>query len=115
MKTITTFFAAFFCCMLLNTASAQFLFKPNAAICNAVQQVLTDFPNQLQNITGALVQDDVQRKDYTSKVNFPGAESCVVTQYNSKKDNARSGELCCSKKAIQRFVQPGKKHGHKTK
>jgi hypothetical protein len=90
MKTITTFFAAFFCCMLLNTASAQFLFKPNAAICNAVQQVLTDFPNQLQNITGALVQDDVQRKDYTSKVNFPGAESCVVTQYNSKKDKSRS-------------------------
>jgi hypothetical protein len=90
MKTITKilFLTAF--CFSVTGSSAQLLFKPNPAFCQALQQVVTDFPNQLQNITGGLLQENAESKNYTSKVSFPGTESCLVTQYNSKKNKNRS-------------------------
>lgn len=78
------FFFSFF-----NT-EAQLLFKPNAAVQQALQKVITDFPNRLQNITGGLIQENVESSDYTSKVIFPGTESCTITQYKSKKNKNRS-------------------------
>lgn len=78
------FFFSFF-----NT-DAQLLFKPNAAVQQALQKVITDFPNRLQNITGGLIQENVESSDYTSKVIFPGTESCTITQYKSQKNKNRS-------------------------
>jgi hypothetical protein len=71
-------------------AKAQLLFKPNAAVQQALKGVLNDFPNRLQNITGALIQDNVESSDYSSTINFPGTESCTITQYKSKKNKNRS-------------------------
>lgn len=87
-KTITILTAVllFFCMQ----ANAQLLFKPNAAVQQALQQVISDFPNRLQNITGSLLQENVETIDYTSKVNFPGTESCTITQYRSKNNKNRS-------------------------
>jgi hypothetical protein len=90
MKTITKILLLTVFCFYVTGTSAQLLFKPNPAFCQALQQVVTDFPNQLQNITGGLLQENVESKNYTSKVTFPGSESCVVTQYNSKKNKNRS-------------------------
>jgi len=71
-------------------AKAQLLFKPNPAVQQALKGVLNDFPNRLQNITGALIQENVESSDYSSTINFPGAENCTITQYKSKKDKNRS-------------------------
>jgi hypothetical protein len=78
----------FSCC--LYTAKAQLLFKPNAAVQQALKGVLDDFPNRLQNITGALIQENVESSDYNSTINFPGTESCTITKYKSQKDKNRS-------------------------
>lgn len=69
---------------------AQLLFKPDAAVQQALKRVLNDFPNRLQNITGALLQDNVESSDYSSTINFPGTENCTITQYRSQKDKNRS-------------------------
>lgn len=78
------FFFSFF------KTDAQLLFKPNAAVQQALQKVITDFPNRLQNITGGLIQENVESSDYNSKVVFPGTESCTITQYKSQKNKNRS-------------------------
>jgi hypothetical protein len=74
----------------LYVVKAQLLFKPNAAVQQALKEVLNDFPNRLQNITGALIQENVESSDYSSTINFPGTESCTVTQYRSQKNKNRS-------------------------
>jgi hypothetical protein len=71
-------------------AKAQLLFKPNAAVQQALKGVLNDFPNRLQNITGALIQENIESSNYSSTINFPGSENCTVTQYRSKNDKNRS-------------------------
>jgi hypothetical protein len=87
-KTTALLLMAFSFCS--NHAAAQLLFKPNAAVQQALRQVIEDFNNHLQHITGNLIQDNVESSDYTSKVNFPGSESCTITEYKSKKDKQRS-------------------------
>jgi hypothetical protein len=72
------------------TVKAQLLFKLDAAVQQALKQVVIDFPNRLQNITGILLQENVESSDYSSKVNFPGTENCTVTQYKSEKNKNRS-------------------------
>ena len=71
-------------------AKAQLLFKPNAAVQQALKKVINDFPNRLQNITGTLIQENIESTDYSSTINFPGSENCTVTQYKSKNDKNRS-------------------------
>jgi hypothetical protein len=71
-------------------ATAQLLFKPNAAVQQVLKAVLNDFPNRLQNITGALIQENVESSDYSSTILFPGSENCTITQYKSQKDKNRS-------------------------
>lgn len=86
MKTITLIVFLFCCC----GATAQLLFKPNAAVQQTLKEVLHDFPNRLQNITGALIQENVESSDYSSTINFPGSENCTVTQYKSQNNKNRS-------------------------
>jgi hypothetical protein len=69
---------------------AQLLFKPNAAVQQALKGVINDFPNRLQNITGSLIQENTESTDYSSKINFPGSENCTVTEYKSKNNKNRS-------------------------
>lgn len=77
--------------LIFNTATrAQLLFKPNPAVQQALKQVVVDFPNRLQNITGTLLQENVESSNYISKVVFPGTESCTITQYKSQKNKNRS-------------------------
>lgn len=71
-------------------ADAQILFKPNAAVQQALQKVISDFPNRLQNITGALIQENIESSDYSSTVVFPGTENCTITKYKSEKNKNRS-------------------------
>jgi hypothetical protein len=87
-KSITTITAAVF--ILVCNTHAQILFKPNAAVQQALQKVITDFPNRLQNITGTLLQENTESSDYSSTVIFPGTESCTVTTYRSQKNKNRS-------------------------
>jgi hypothetical protein len=76
-----------FCCY---AGTAQLLFKPDAGVQQVLKTVLNDFPNKLQNITGTLLQENVESSDYSSTINFPGTENCVITQYRSQKDKNRS-------------------------
>jgi hypothetical protein len=90
MRTKTTALLLMVFSFYLNRADAQLLFRPNAAVQQALRQVVDDFGHRLQNITGALIQENVESTDYTSKVNFPGSENCTITEYKSKKDKNRS-------------------------
>lgn len=88
MKTPTYLVIAFL--FGITATHAQLLFKPNALVQQAIKQVVTDFPNRLQNITGALLQENVESSNYSSKVILPGTEACTVTQYKSVKNKNRS-------------------------
>ncbi|GAB2821494.1 hypothetical protein [Ferruginibacter profundus] len=85
-KAITLIIFCICCC----GAKAQLLFKPNTAVQQALKGVLNDFPNRLQNITGTLIQENVESSDYSSTINFPGSENCTITQYRSQKNKNRS-------------------------
>ena len=71
-------------------AKAQLLFKPNAAVQQALKGVINDFPNRLENITGTLIQENIESSDYSSTINFPGSDNCTVTEYKSKNNKNRS-------------------------
>ncbi len=86
----TKVFAFFIFTFCLYAAKAQLLFKPDAAVQQVLKQVVNDFPNRLQNITGTLQQENLESSNYLSKVILPGTESCTVTQYKSKKNKNRS-------------------------
>jgi hypothetical protein len=87
-KFITLLFTA--CLLFFYNAPAQLLFKPNAAMQQVLQKIITDFPNQLQNVKGSLIQENAESSDYNSNIIFPGAEYCTVTQYKSVKNKNRS-------------------------
>ncbi|MFN8253514.1 MAG: hypothetical protein U0V75_16710 [Ferruginibacter sp.] len=87
-KTITIFTAVLL--ILSAGTNAQLLFKPDVKVQQALQQVICDFPNRLSHITGTLLQENVESSDYTSKVNFPGTDNCLITQYKSKNNKNRS-------------------------
>ncbi len=87
-KAITILLTAFL--FVVADADAQLLFRPNAAVQQALRQVINDFPDRLQHITGTMLQENVESTDYSSKVNFPGSEACTITQYKSEKNKNRS-------------------------
>lgn len=87
-KPITILLAVFF--FPFFNGNAQILFKANAAVQQALQKVIADFPNRLQHITGALIQENIESSDYSSTVIFPGTKSCTVTKYRSKKNKNSS-------------------------
>jgi hypothetical protein len=89
-------------------AKAQLLFKPNAAVQQALKKVINDFPNRLQNITGALIQENVESSDYSSTINFPGSENCTVTQYKSKNDKNRSWQAVLPE--VENFAEAKKQY-----
>ncbi len=64
-------------------AQAQFLIKKDASLHDAVQKVLLALPGQLKTITGTLISDNPQSREYESKVQFPGSLSTSVVQYAS--------------------------------
>ena len=90
MKTKATLILPVFFFFSFFTAGSQIIFKRDAALQKALQQVLTDFPNRLENISGRLLQENIESSDYASKVIFPGAETCTVTSYKSQKNKSRS-------------------------
>ena len=89
-------------------AKAQLLFKPNAAVQQALKGVINDFPNRLQNITGSLIQENIESTDYSSKINFPGSENCTVTQYKSKNDKNRSWQAVLPE--VENFAEAKKQY-----
>ena len=101
-KPITILSAVFFFCFF--KAGAQILFRPNAAVQQALQKVITDFPNRLQNITGTLIQENIESSDYSSTVVFPGTENCTITKYKSEKIRTAAGRLFYPSRKI--LLQP---------
>jgi hypothetical protein len=71
---------------LLFSASSQaqgvFSNKTNAAL----EKVIQDYPNRFRNIKGELIVQNPQTTEYRSTVDIPGSSSCIVTRYNSTKN-----------------------------
>lgn len=82
MKRIMLRMAAM-CVLLFITlfSKAQLLLKKDAPFHEAVQKVVAALPGQLQAITGALVADNPQSKEYESKVQLPGSLGSSIVQY----------------------------------
>ncbi len=70
------------------TSIAQGVFsnKTNAAL----EKVIQDYPNKFKNIKGEVVVENPQTTEYRSIVQIPGSSSCIVTRYNSSKNDVYS-------------------------
>ncbi len=66
-----------------SAAHTQLLLKKDAPLHDAVQKVLSALPGQLKTITGTLLADNPQSREYESKVQLPGSLSSSVVQYAS--------------------------------
>jgi len=56
----------------------------------ALEKVIQDYPNRFKNIKGAILVESPQTTEYSSTIQIPGSNSCVVTRYNSSKMEADS-------------------------
>jgi uncharacterized protein involved in tolerance to divalent cations len=79
MKNVT-YLLLFFFLTLTTTAQGVFSNQTNVAL----QRVIEDFPNHFRNIKGDLITDN--GSDYKSKVEIPGAITCVITENGPGKD-----------------------------
>jgi hypothetical protein len=84
MKKMTTHFAAIMCLLFSTTnVQSQLFVKKDAAVLSAIEKVLAALPGQLKPITGELVNNNPQSREYQSKVLLPGSVSNMVVQYAS--------------------------------
>jgi hypothetical protein len=83
-----------FCALLFPlSVAAQVLprlLPGNGAFGNALEKIVKDFPNQFQNLKGELLSQNPQSADYSSLLSLPGAQSCVVTTHNARRQPACS-------------------------
>ncbi|HEX4375274.1 MAG TPA: hypothetical protein VHZ50_18355 [Puia sp.] len=68
----------------ISFAQGVFSNKTNAAL----EKVIQDYPNRFNNIKGTVLIENPQSTEYNSTVQIPGSNSCIVTRYNSPKNDA---------------------------
>jgi hypothetical protein len=84
MRKMTTHFAAIVCLLLSTTGvQSQLFIQKDGAVLSAIEKVLAALPGQLQPITGPLINNNPQSREYESKVLLPGSVSNYVVQYAS--------------------------------
>jgi hypothetical protein len=84
MKQITNRFAAVIGLLVCtNLLHAQLVFKKDGPLHDAVEKVFAALPGQLKTVTGAMIADNPQSREYESKVILPGGISSSVVQYAS--------------------------------
>jgi hypothetical protein len=71
-----------------NLLLAQGAFSNNTSI--VLEKVIQDYPNRFRNIKGDVIIENPQTTEYQSKVQIPGASSCIVTRYSSSKNDVYS-------------------------
>jgi hypothetical protein len=52
----------------------------------ALQKVISDYPNHFKNIKGDLIGQDPQTSDFRSNVDIPGSVNAVITKYSSESE-----------------------------
>jgi hypothetical protein len=57
---------------------------------SALEKVIQDYPNRFKNIKGSVIVENPQTTEYSSTIQIPGSNSCIVTRYNSSKVEAYS-------------------------
>ena len=57
---------------------------------DAIDTILRDFPSNLSHITGELVLAQGEFENYSSRVQLPGAEECIITHWHSNRDTTVS-------------------------
>jgi hypothetical protein len=85
MKQFTNRFAAVVWLLVCtNLLHAQLLLiKKDGPLHDAVEKVLAALPAQLTTVTGTMIADNPQSREYESKVVLPGSISSSVVQYAS--------------------------------
>jgi hypothetical protein len=63
---------------------------PVSPFANAIDSILRDFPQNLRHITGELVLAQGEYENYSSMVQLPGSEDCIITRWHSTKDTTAS-------------------------
>jgi hypothetical protein len=81
MRRIATSIVVFF---YANTF-AQGAFSNNMSA--GLEKVIRDYPNRFKNIKGEVIAENPQTTEYQSRVQIPGATSCVVTRYSSSRND----------------------------
>ncbi len=77
--------------LLYVSAAAQNLVNlRSSSFSKAFAEVLLDYPNNFNNITGDLVLSQGEFEHYASTVKLPGARSCIVGKYHSLSDSTAS-------------------------
>src|SRR5690606_33740334 len=80
----------------------------NYSFNSAIETVLYDLPNNLRGVSGELRFVMAGMENYSSLVNLPGAEECIVMRYHSSEDTTASWQALFSreddfKKASARY------------
>lgn len=84
MKQITTHFAALLCLLFsTNSVQSQLFVQKDGAFLSAIEKVLSALPGQLKPITGELINNNPQSREYESKVLLPNSVSNSIVQYAS--------------------------------
>jgi hypothetical protein len=110
MKQFTNRFAAVLWLLVCTTAvHAQLLIKKDAALHSAIEKVLAALPTQLKTVTGAMIADNPQSREYESKIAFPGGVSSSVVQYASASNKKAIAAWNAVVMEAEEFATAGKK------
>ncbi len=90
MKSIKLLSCILSCIVFSLNSSAQLFTKPNPALHLAMQKVINDVPNHMENLLGEIISETVMSTTYDCKLQIPGALNTSVTGYTSTKDKSRS-------------------------
>lgn len=96
--------SAIFCTLILCysfSGQAQGVFSNQTN--EALQKVISDYPNRFGNIRGEMIAEHPQTIEYRSNVAVPGSLNCIVTKYNAVKKEIFSWK--CLMYETDEFVQ----------
>lgn len=102
MKTVTSLLLVFMYPFIL---AAQGVFSNNTN--TALQEVIEDYPNHFSHIKGDLIAARPRVSDYRSKVEIPGAISCVITEYGAPKSDLYNWQ--CELYTVKTFAEAEEK------
>jgi hypothetical protein len=77
---------ALFAFAAISSAQSVFSNKTNQTL----EKVIQDYPNRFKNIKGEVIIENPQTTEYRSTIQIPGSASCVITRYNSSKNDVYS-------------------------
>ncbi len=95
-------------CLVTKSFSQNVFTARNTSFSKAFEQILLDYPNNFQNISGDLVLSQGEYEHYASRIALPGAKQCIVGKYHSIEDTTASWQATMP--AFESFEEAAKQY-----